>query len=377
MVSKIYFKNYKAFNAETVMEIKPITLLLGKNSSGKTSLTKLVSMLSSATRCEGGNLLLLKNESGVRFANRYEDLFYRNLTTDMQLGVEYENGTTIKCSYLMNNGNLYLGNYQIISSAVNKTIQFFGEEPSQSIKGIFHMPTFENLHLDSSILTFKVNYIGPIRKQLEASFSYSGGTAKTSVGIDGEKTQELLLDSYKAEDKLFPAVSAWFEANLEGQKLTMESNGPSSGTYSLYVNRNGAKVNVVDVGQGLTQVLPIVVESFLPKTSDIEIIEQPALHLHPAAHSYIAERLVDSALELNKKYIIESHSKNFLLGLRNKVASGKLSENDIIIYFIDTDDEGSYLKPIHINQDGSLDNWPTGVFEEDYELLTDILDKQK
>ena len=85
MITKVFFKNYKAFNSEEVMEIKPITLLLGKNSSGKTSLTKLISMLSSSTECKEGTLLLLRNEANVRYANRYEDLFHRNLTTDMQL----------------------------------------------------------------------------------------------------------------------------------------------------------------------------------------------------------------------------------------------------------------------------------------------------
>lgn len=377
MISKIYFKNYKAFNEEGVMEIKPITLLLGKNSSGKTSLTKLVSMLSSATKSKEGTLLLLRNENEVRFANRYEDLFYRNLTTDMQLGVEYENGTTIKCTYIMNNGKLFLSNYFFSTAEESRDMTFFEEIPTQKIQGIFYKPVLEELKVEKSDLAFNVNYIGPIRSQLEASFSYSGGTDKLSVGPKGEDALDLLLDSYKSDGKLYRDVSNWLDTCLEEQKLVMESNGPSSGTYSLYINRNGAKVNVVDVGQGLTQVLPVVVESFLPKTADIEVIEQPALHLHPAAHSHIAERLVDSAMATKKKYIIESHSKNFLLGLRRKVASGELSSDNIIIYFVDTDEEGSYLKPIHINSDGSLDSWPTGIFEEDYDLLTDILDKQK
>lgn len=377
MVSKIYFKNYKAFNEEGVMEIKPITLLLGKNSSGKTSLTKLVSMLSLATRSKEGTLLLLRNENNVRFANRYEDLFYRNLTTDLQLGVEYENEITIKCTYIMNNGKLFLSNYSLSTVAKSEEKTFFEEIPTRDIQGIFYKPLLEKFSINKSDLAFNVNYIGPIRSQLEPSFSYSGGTDKLSVGSEGASTLDLLLDSYKGDGKLYKAVSNWLDVYLEGQKLVMESNGPSSGTYSLYVNRNGAKVNVVDVGQGLTQVLPVVVESFLPKTADIEVIEQPALHLHPAAHSHIAERLVDSAQTIKKKYIIESHSKNFLLGLRRKVASNELPSDKVIIYFVDTDENGSYLKPIHINPDGSLDSWPTGIFEEDYELLTDILDKQK
>lgn len=376
MVSKIFFKNYKAFNGESFMEIKPITLLLGKNSSGKTSLTKLVCMLSEATTCNVGTLLLLKNESNIRFANRYEDIFYRNLTSDLQLGVEYSDKTTIKCTYLMNNGKLFINEYDITTPQSSKKIKFSNETPTKDIQGLFYEPILKELNLNSSLYSFKVNYIGPIRKQLETAFSYSGGFDKKTVGSDGQDAQDILLDSYKTDGFLYQSVSKWMDQYLEGQELSIEPNSPTSGTYSLYVNRNGAKVNVVDVGQGLTQLLPIVVESFLPQSAEIEIIEQPALHLHPAAHSHIAERLVDSAIQQNKKYIIESHSKNFLLGLRKKVATGGISSNDIIIYFIKSDDDGSFLEPIHIMPDGNLDNWPTGIFEEDYDLVKDILDRQ-
>lgn len=372
MLSEIYFKNYKAFNSECVLKIKPITLLLGKNSSGKTSLTKLVSMLSAATTCNDGTLLMLRNDDNVRFANRYEDLFYRNLTTDMQLGVGYDDGTKIKCSYLMNNGRLYVSHYSVETPKGKEESSFFSELPSQTIKGIFYKPFIERVKLRMSSMSFGVNYIGPIRAQLAASFSYSGGTEKKSVGRDGQLALDILLDSYKNDGVVYKAVSEWMRDCLEGQELSIEPNSPTSGTYSMYVNRNGAKVNIVDVGQGMTQLLPVIVESYLPKTSEVEIIEQPALHLHPSAHANVAARLVDSALSTGKKYIIESHSKTFLLGLRKKVAAGDIPAADVMVYFVDSDDEGSYLKPIHIDREGNLDYWPTGVFEEDFELYTDI-----
>lgn len=377
MITKVFFKNYKAFNSEEVMDIKPITLLLGKNSSGKTSLTKLISMLSSSTECKEGTLLLLRNEANVRYANRYEDLFHRNLTTDMQLGVGYEDGTIIKNSYLMNDGKLFVNSFNLVSPYGDKNVNFFDDIPSTDIQGIFYKPVFDEMHIEISSLRFKVNYLGPIRKQLEPVFSYSGGSDKQNVGNEGQYAQDILLDSFKTDQVLYQSVSAWMTDYLEGQRLSIESNGPASGTYSLFVNRNDAKVNVVDVGQGLTQVLPVVIESYLPKTAEIEIVEQPALHLHPAAHSHIAERLVDSAVTMQKKYIIESHSKTFLLGIRKKVACGDISAKDVVIYFVNSDDDGSFLKMIHVQSDGSLDAPLPGVFEEDYELFTDILNKRR
>lgn len=51
------------------------------------------------------------------------------------------------------------------------------------------------------------------------------------------------------------------------------------------------------------------------------VVEEPETHLHPAAHGDLAERFVDSFIEdSNKRYLIETHSQNFVLRLRRLIA---------------------------------------------------------
>ena len=379
MLSKIYLKNYKAFNGVNEIELKPITLLLGKNSSGKSSITKLLAMLASALNGKKGVLLPLVVDGGIRIAVKYEDLFHNHFTSDMELGVRYDDGTDIRCSYLMDNGKLYAQSYGVKGAKTDRYEKGFTKEDTTNFSGFLHTEILKENEIDISNLGFSVNYLGPIREQLLPSFAYSGSNVDTSIGSKGEKAQDILLGSFIEENGLFEKVSDWFDSHLEGQKLEMISNGPNSGTYSLYVRRNNVLVNAVDVGQGLTQVLPVIVESFLPNSVDIEIMEQPAIHLHPAAHAQVAYRLVESAKTLNKKYVIESHSKNFLLELRKIVALKELdvTPNDIAVYYIDSDENGSFIEKITIDENGDLNQWPDGLFEEGYQLLKDILEGRK
>ncbi|MBK9565149.1 MAG: hypothetical protein IPO37_08205 [Saprospiraceae bacterium] len=65
------------------------------------------------------------------------------------------------------------------------------------------------------------------------------------------------------------------------------------------------------------------------------VVEEPETHLHPAAHGDLAERFVDSFIEdSNKRYLIETHSQNFVLRLRRLIAEKKIKPFDIALYYI-------------------------------------------
>ena len=109
MISKIEIKNYKAFGNEVnTLELRPITLLIGKNSSGKTSLCKLLPLLENATSGELDTPLLLKNND-ITLGSRFEDLFHNGSTTDLEFKVYYEDGNIVGASYLMLDGNIRRG----------------------------------------------------------------------------------------------------------------------------------------------------------------------------------------------------------------------------------------------------------------------------
>ena len=204
---------------------------------------------------------------------------------------------------------------------------------------------------------------------------FRGFDDSIKIGYDGAEAYQLLLNSYRTDKVLFNQVSQWMEANLEGQSLDFSHVNNNYGTYTLTVKHNDYLSSVTEVGQGVAQVLPIITQSFVAKPGSINIMEQPALHLHPAAHSKVAYRLGESAKEKGCKYVIESHSENILLGFRHLVVNPEIdfTPDDVIIYFVDSDEDGASLSRITIDDRGELSDWPSGVFGESFDLLRQIM----
>lgn len=84
MLKEIKIKNYKAFAEETHIELRPVTVLYGKNSSGKSSLCKLIAVLSKAFSPSAQSRFPLRNDSIV-LGTRYEDLFHNNVLSGLGL----------------------------------------------------------------------------------------------------------------------------------------------------------------------------------------------------------------------------------------------------------------------------------------------------
>lgn len=134
----------------------------------------------------------------------------------------------------------------------------------------------------------------------------------------------------------------------------------------------------MDVGQGMNQALPLVVRANVTDRPDsIIVLEQPELHLHPAAHGDLAELFAKSAKENDQTFIIETHSENILLRLRRLIVENDFgfTKDDLIIYWIeDAELKGKELLEITVDEEGVFSTWPEDVFSES---LTEILEMQK
>ena len=104
-----------------------------------------------------------------------------------------------------------------------------------------------------------------------------------------------------------------------------------------------------------------------PKGPTLEIVEQPELHLHPAAHRGLADIYISAAQRSDTRFIVETHSETFLLRVRRRVAEGIVDPNILAVYFLENSKGIATVRPINIAADGSIDYWPTGIFSEDYE----------
>lgn len=378
-IKAISFNNYKIFSEDNEVELRPITLLVGKNSSGKSSILKLASILQTATSSADAQLRLSNDK--VSLGSKYEDLFHNHSMTDLSLGIEYESGLKLCGSYIINKGILYRVELSVIQNDHTQNEFYISPKKEHIARGLVSTGLFTSMGLSVDDVKYSMNYIGPVRKVCERTVDFGGINNFEDTGYNGTNVYSILLDSYLQDKVLFNSVSTWMKDNLEGQELVIEQNSPTSGTYSFFIKRNNVEINIADVGQGISQLLPIIVESYMDNKRDIVAIEQPALHVHPDDHPCIIHRLAESAKALGKKYLIETHSENILLGLRDIVSDSNVNfdSNDVLIYFVDFDEEEgvSSLQRIEIAPDGRLSSWPEGVFGKGFDLLSRIMSNQK
>ena len=131
--------------------------------------------------------------------------------------------------------------------------------------------------------------------------------------------------------------------------------------------RSGVEVSPADVGFGVSQLLPIVVE-LLARSNSVLCIEQPEIHLHPALQTELGDLLIEatSATGRANQVLVETHSEHLVLRLQRRIREGTLDPEDVAVLYVDQDAEGeARISRLALGGDGSfLDEWPHGFFEE-------------
>lgn len=149
--------------------------------------------------------------------------------------------------------------------------------------------------------------------------------------------------------------------------------------YEVKVRTRGAKdfVDLPDVGFGVSQVLPVLVQCFYAPPGSIIIMEQPEIHLHPSAQSVLADVMIDvinsreNGEERGIQLIIETHSEHFLRRLQRRIAEDKVSRDKVSTYFADITRNPATLKPLDIDMFGNIRNWPENFFGDEMGDITE------
>lgn len=377
MISKISFKNYKSFAEKQELELKPITILIGKNSSGKSAVAKLPTLIEGALTSNTEEPFSFVNY-GVELGANYRDIFYKRqpdvlkfelhneLSNKLEVHIvtDYKENTIPKINYWKFD-KVELNYNNNTSKYINKTTQ---QGFPCEFQG-FRLKTDSSLLPEIQNFDLNVKYIGPLRvfAQKMRYFGLPPRRNLNHVGSDGKNAYHILaLESLENDSILLKTINTWFEKHFEGWRIRVEND---SQPYEVHLYRDQPEyfsINIADVGQGMSQALPLIVSAFLQNESTLTVIEQPELHLHPGIHGDLAQLFAETAINFNKKYLIETHSKNFVLRLRRLVAEKKIKKEDLAIYevYYDQEKNASSLKEIRVDNLGRVDYWPENIFSE-------------
>jgi predicted ATPase len=203
------------------------------------------------------------------------------------------------------------------------------------------------------------------------------------VGFSGENTFAALL---AARDRVLLGVGSEARVTFEevlanwlvrmGLLESFKANsmgGPGASIYQVVVRTPGSRrqVNLADVGFGVSQVLPVLVQLLYVERDATLIFEQPELHLHPRVQSELADLFIET-IQMRQdgeprgiQCLVESHSEHFLRRLQRRIAEGKLAPDQTALYFCKPGPDGSTIEELKLDEFGNISNWPEHFFGDE------------
>lgn len=390
-INQVSIKNFKSLK-DTNISLGDLTLITGVNSSGKSSFIQTLLLLKqnseSINKYVLFNSILNEHENDDKKGEHISHL--KKLLTDIQpliLDGKYISlgeGKSLLYQEAFNEEiMLSLSNPQ-----GNKITVSFGTDAIFSVNNC--TDSEENRFGIEILINF--HYIRTDRVIPKITYPLSESNVRAdNIGLNGEYSAHYLaLNRHKnlnitalkhpesKTEQLLENVSKWLGEMSSGIDISVtvhEQLQIASLTYQyVYGEQTTTQYTPLNVGFGLTYVLPVIIALLKSKSGDLLVIENPESHLHPAGQSKIAE-LCCIAAASGVQIIIETHSDHFLNGVRVATKKGTLQADKSKIYYFEkaNDSMETITHSLSIDNDGRISDWPKGFFDEWDNKLNELL----
>jgi hypothetical protein len=411
-------KGYRCFAQRQDVELRPITVVLGRNNSGKSALVRAPVVFSAGIRTDsqspidlddlpeeiadsftdlvrsGGpddgavefSLDIGGSDSGLRLAAsiRHFREQHRQVVDELTLWVDRE--TSFRFCLELESPVPPVPRYCVEAGRESHdlAVRFEGLLPVRfdSLTADQAFPYPLQWCADDVRAKFPgVRYLGPFRERPRRRYKLPG-RPKADVGMAGEHAAGIIIDDVaRRGGRLLRQLNEDIEQHLPGWRVSVRQYGD---VWSLGLTsrvNDQIQVNLADTGTGVAQALPIFVQRAVDAVDGsrpdvLEIVEQPELHLHPSAHAALADLYLAAVARTSTRFLIETHSETFLLRLRRRIAEGKCGPEIVAVYFVEQRDNASTVRRIVIDESGDVDFWPEGIFTEDYDETLALAEAQ-
>ena len=223
--------------------------------------------------------------------------------------------------------------------------------------------------LCKQLLAGKIYHVSPLRALPQRYYLLEKSAHHETINsYNGTEVTEVL----KNNPKVLQAVNEFFqEFNISIQPIKVRDV-----IHKITIMQGDISVDLTDVGFGISQVLPILVQLFLCEEGSTIIIEQPEIHLHPNMQAILTTLFVKISLKYNKKLIIETHSEAMIRRIQKLYLDpeSNLTNDDVRIYqFMKIEDGSSEASCDTLGPLGEV-KWMKGF--KDIEIL-DTLEIQR
>jgi len=444
MLNKLSLSNFKAFQKMEELEIRNLTVVVGRNSCGKSSLMQSLLLLkqtldsqSTTPLCLEGKYLKYSNLKELSFglppvhtAKIGYELFLSDEESKVsgKVKIGYKNSKKDELYIprlseysveIDKDGKVISTSFTSMSKSKAKTtfkrfIQHFkdegfgqlsdakvlfhkflpesmqlsfiktsseGDEELKKIKIPFFTTMDEEMELNSLLNSElkSIRYLSPIRATPERAYVHYSQDV-SSLNEDGSNSAHILWAKRGSEVKwkqknykLSEAVNQCIDTIGLSQEISPDKVGDIIYKVGIKESSSGSNVSLADVGFGYSQVIPIILLGLLSSKENLMLIEQPEIHLHPSSAGNLADLFL-GFVEDDKRFIIETHSQEFINKLRLRVIQNPELKKKINIVFVEQNQgESSSIKQFEIDEKGMFPEWPDGFIDESEKLAKEIL----
>lgn len=411
-LARLSVENYRAFIDQVNLELRPLTLLFGYNSAGKSALLRLLAILGASSSPNQISPLAL-DAPAARGASFRDLLSRQSASPELTLGLEWHEAAArlagevairdiperqlqlVERIKVEDGGDALEAIWTADPGSLNRKVREYEATRADGQRAALSL-AFQGLALAETTeralrrftdelrgLRDRVHWLNSLRAIPQRVPPF--GVPPAQLAPDGSNAGDYLAHDSLAGGELVRRVSAVFERATQHRLDVKRYALAGEERYSIVVSPIGAsppiEIPIVDTGEGLAQLLPVVVLGCLTEfgrlpEDSILAVEHPELHLHPVAHAPLAEFFCGLAAQARPPtMLIETHSSSFLLRVQIAIAKGDISPDLVVVHWIRALGRGSVADTITFDAAARPTGagWPPGVFSEDLQQSRELL----
>jgi predicted ATPase len=399
-ITGISIAGFKSIAGRQRVDVRPLTVLAGVNSSGKSSMLQPLLLLKQTLLNEYDPGPLLLDGPNARFTSSEQVLSHVNrrrtsFTVGIEVGHHYAVETTFRRG--RNASGFSVASTRLVSGSDDITVRS-GMTTAEIEKATRSARERDAAGLEWALVPIDGSFLVPFATEgaqtwdlgLEAVWPVVGhlreiihvpawrGSPQRSYPTTGlNPAFPGTFDTYVAS-----VIAQWrgradsrhrlAEQDLEALGLTSElSARPVDETrVELLVGRlpeqqagQGNLENIADVGFGVSQVLPVVVAMLTAAPGQLVYIEEPEIHLHPRAQLALAGMAVRAA-NRRARVVLETHSSLLLRGIQTAIAAKDIGRDQVGMHWFSRSTNGTTtVRTAEVGDDGSFGEWPVDFDE--------------